>query len=95
MAFMRATPFSIKASCVDRTLQPEKFVRPGLSRTGIPCYGLAGWKCELVKILTNNFKIKSTVDRSHPEPVEGLLWRFHRLNVTITRILIDLRYSLL
>jgi hypothetical protein len=24
----------------------EKFVRPDLSKTGIQCYGSAGWKCE-------------------------------------------------
>jgi hypothetical protein len=43
---MPAENFSIEGSCAARTVQPEKFVRPDLSRTGIPCYGPAGWKCE-------------------------------------------------
>ncbi|WP_205945098.1 hypothetical protein [Pedobacter psychrodurus] len=43
---MPAENFSFEGSCAARTVQPEKFVRPDLSRTWIPCYGLAGWKCE-------------------------------------------------
>jgi len=43
---MPAENFSFEASCAARTVQPEKFVRPDLSGTGIPCYGLARWKCE-------------------------------------------------
>ncbi|RLJ79534.1 hypothetical protein BCL90_0237 [Pedobacter alluvionis] len=58
---MRASPFSFDASCAARTVQPEKFVRPDLSRTGIPCYGLAVRKCELVKILINN-DLRNNVD---------------------------------
>ncbi|MDQ0965248.1 hypothetical protein QFZ20_000651 [Flavobacterium sp. W4I14] len=41
-----AENFSFKASGVAGPVEPEKFVRPDLSRTGIPCYGLAGWKCD-------------------------------------------------
>ena len=41
-----AENFSFEASRLAWTVQPEKFVRPDLSRTGIPHYGLAGWKCE-------------------------------------------------
>ena len=41
-----AENFSFEASRLAWTVQPEKFVRPDLSRTGIPYYGLAGWKCE-------------------------------------------------
>ncbi|MGQ7855028.1 hypothetical protein ACUN24_12395 [Pedobacter sp. WC2501] len=41
-----AENFSFEASCEVRTVQPEKFVRPDLSRTGIPYFGLAGWKYE-------------------------------------------------
>jgi len=44
---MPAENFSFEGSCAARTLQPEKFVRPGLSRTEIPCYGLAGWKYKI------------------------------------------------
>jgi alanine racemase len=51
---MPAENFSFEASCAAWTAQPEKFVRPDLSRTGIPCYGLAGLKCKAVKILINN-----------------------------------------
>ncbi|RLJ80492.1 hypothetical protein [Pedobacter alluvionis] len=43
---MPAENFSFEGTSAARTVQPEKFVRPDLSRTGIPCYGLAGWKCE-------------------------------------------------
>jgi hypothetical protein len=32
---MPAENFSFEGSCADRTVQPEKFVRPDLSRTGI------------------------------------------------------------
>jgi len=32
---MPAENFSFEASCAGRTVQPEKFVRPDLSRTGI------------------------------------------------------------
>jgi hypothetical protein len=39
-----AENFSFEGSYAARIVQPEKFVRPGLSRTGIPCYGLAGRK---------------------------------------------------
>ena len=39
-----AENFSFEASRLAWTVQPEKFVRPDLSRTGISCYGLAGWK---------------------------------------------------
>ncbi|WP_168202345.1 hypothetical protein [Pedobacter sp. KBS0701] len=45
---MPAENFSFEASCAARTVQPEKFVRPDLSRTGIMCYGLAGWKHESI-----------------------------------------------
>ncbi|MGQ7856446.1 hypothetical protein ACUN24_19600 [Pedobacter sp. WC2501] len=41
-----AENFSFEASCAARIVQPEKFVRPDLSRTGISYSGLAGWKCE-------------------------------------------------
>ncbi|CAH0159602.1 MULTISPECIES: hypothetical protein [unclassified Pedobacter] len=41
---MPAENFSFEDSCVGRIVQPEKFVRPDLSRTGIPYYGPAGWK---------------------------------------------------
>jgi len=41
---MPAENFSFEASCEARTLQPEKFVMPDLSRTGIQYFGLAGWK---------------------------------------------------
>jgi hypothetical protein len=43
---MPAENFSFEGSCAARTVQPEKFVRPDLSKTGIQCYGSAGWKCE-------------------------------------------------
>ncbi|WP_165501198.1 hypothetical protein [Pedobacter psychrodurus] len=46
--------FSFQASCTAITVQPEKFVRPDLSRTGIPCYGMAGWNAKIVKMLINN-----------------------------------------
>jgi len=46
---MRASPFSLEASCTAGIVQSEKFVRPDLRRTGILCYGLAGWKYQLVK----------------------------------------------
>jgi hypothetical protein len=42
---MPAENFSFEAGCAAWTVQPEKFVRPDLSRTGILCYGLAGLKC--------------------------------------------------
>jgi hypothetical protein len=51
---MPAENFSFQASCTARTVEPEKFVRPDLSRTGIPCYGIAGWNAKTVKILINN-----------------------------------------
>ena len=41
---MPAENFSFEASGLAGSVEPEKFVRPDLSRTGIPCYGLAGWK---------------------------------------------------
>jgi hypothetical protein len=41
-----AENFSFEASRLAWAVQPEKFVRPDLGRTGIPCYGLAGWKCK-------------------------------------------------
>jgi hypothetical protein len=41
-----AENFSFKVSGLAWSVLPEKFVRPDLSRTGIMCYGLAGWKCE-------------------------------------------------
>jgi len=41
-----AENFSLKVSGVAGSAESEKFVRPDLSRTEIPCYGLAGWKCE-------------------------------------------------
>jgi len=41
---MRASPFSFKASGMARLAEPEKFVRPDLSKTEILCYGLARWK---------------------------------------------------
>ncbi|WP_165456489.1 hypothetical protein [Pedobacter kyonggii] len=44
---MPAENFSFEVSCTARTVQPEKFVRPDLSRTGIQCYGLAGWKIKI------------------------------------------------
>jgi hypothetical protein len=43
---MPAENFSFEGSCAARTVHPEKFVRPDLSKTGIQCYGSAGWKCE-------------------------------------------------
>jgi len=39
-----AENFSFKASGIAEVMQPEKFVRPNLSRTEIRCYGLAGRK---------------------------------------------------
>ena len=42
---MPAENFSFKASGVAKTVKPEKFVRPDLSRTEIRCYGLAVRKC--------------------------------------------------
>jgi len=51
---MPAENFSFKASSRAWSVEPEKFVRPDLSRTGIPCYGLVGWKCKSSKILINN-----------------------------------------
>jgi hypothetical protein len=44
---MPAENFSFEGSCAARTVQPEKFVRPDLSRTGIQCYGLVGWKYKI------------------------------------------------
>ncbi|WP_029275043.1 hypothetical protein [Pedobacter borealis] len=41
---MPAENFSFEGSCAARTVQPEKFVRPDLSRTGIRWCGLAGRK---------------------------------------------------
>ncbi|KQR70539.1 hypothetical protein ASF92_11265 [Pedobacter sp. Leaf176] len=46
---MPAENFSFEANSAAGTVQPEKFVRPDLRRTGIMCYGLAGWKFELLK----------------------------------------------
>ncbi|KQR67497.1 hypothetical protein ASF92_17580 [Pedobacter sp. Leaf176] len=46
---MPAENFSSEASCAAGSVQPEKFVRPDLRRTGKLCYGLAGWKYQLVK----------------------------------------------
>ncbi|WP_157264004.1 hypothetical protein [Pedobacter sp. Leaf176] len=46
---MPAENFSFEVSSAAGILRPEKFVSPDLSKTGIPCYGLAGWKCELFK----------------------------------------------
>ena len=39
-----AENFSFKASGLAGSVEPEKFVRPDLSRTEIPCYGLVGRK---------------------------------------------------
>ena len=39
-----AENFSFKVSGVAVSVEPEKFVRPDLSRTGIRCYGLVRWK---------------------------------------------------
>ncbi|KRT14852.1 hypothetical protein ASU31_16130 [Pedobacter ginsenosidimutans] len=46
-----AENFSFEASRLACAVQPEKFIRPDLSRTGIRCYGLVGWK---YKIAINN-----------------------------------------
>ncbi|KIA95535.1 hypothetical protein OC25_06800 [Pedobacter kyungheensis] len=37
--------FSFKGSGLAGLLQPEKFIRPNLSRTEVRCEGLVGWKC--------------------------------------------------
>jgi len=39
-----AENFSFEASRLAWAVQPEKFVRPDLSRTRMWCYGLVGWK---------------------------------------------------
>ncbi len=60
---MPAENFSFKASRVAGSVEPEKFVRPDLSRTEMWCFGLAGRemyssvKCSLI----NNYKITSMV----------------------------------
>jgi hypothetical protein len=41
---MPAENFSLEVSGLAGTAESEKFVRPDLSRTGIWCYGLVGWK---------------------------------------------------
>ena len=38
-----AENFSFEASGVAGSVEPEKFIRPDLSRTKIWCYGLIGW----------------------------------------------------
>jgi hypothetical protein len=40
-----AENFSFEASGMALSVEPEKFVRPDLSRTEIQCYGLAMRKC--------------------------------------------------
>jgi len=37
-----AENFPFEASGLAGSVEPEKFVRPDLSRTRIPCYGLTG-----------------------------------------------------
>ncbi|MDQ0637911.1 hypothetical protein QF042_001476 [Pedobacter sp. W3I1] len=39
-----AENFSFEVSGLALSVKPEKFVRPDLSRTGMRCYGLVGWK---------------------------------------------------
>ena len=58
-----AENFSFEASRLAWAVQPEKFVRPDLSRTGRRCYGLAGRKCEIVinHSYLNNYNITSMV----------------------------------
>ncbi|WP_131531582.1 hypothetical protein [Pedobacter psychrodurus] len=48
-----AENFSFEASGLAGSVEPEKFVRPDLSRTKIRCCGLAGWKCTNNTDLTN------------------------------------------
>jgi len=43
---MPAENFSLEAGRLAEAVESEKFVRPELSGTEIPCYGLAGWKCK-------------------------------------------------
>jgi len=50
---MPAENFSFEASRLAWSVQPEKFVRPDLSKTGMGCDGLAGRKC-ISKQLQNN-----------------------------------------
>jgi len=42
-----AENFSFEVNGLAWAVQPEKFVRPDLSRTGIWCYGLVGRKYEI------------------------------------------------
>ena len=58
-----AENFSFEASGMALSVEPEKFVRPDLSRTGIWCYGLVGRKCEIIinRSYLNNYKITSMV----------------------------------
>ena len=60
---MPAENFSFEASTLAWTVQPEKFVRPGLSRTGIQCHGLVGWKYTIGinHSYLSNYKITSMV----------------------------------
>ncbi|RLJ77108.1 hypothetical protein BCL90_2175 [Pedobacter alluvionis] len=47
---MPAENFSFKASGGAWSVEPEKFVRPDLSRTEILCHGLARWKCIISQV---------------------------------------------
>jgi hypothetical protein len=79
---MPAENFSFQASCTARTVQPEKFVRPDLSRTGILCYGIAGWNAKTVKILINNTLQNNVNGSLSKDLVKGLARRFDKLKVT-------------
>ena len=61
-----AENFSFEASGLAGSVKPEKFVRPDLSRTGIRCYGLVGWKYKInIKHShLNNYKTKSIIIES-------------------------------
>jgi len=42
---MPAENFSFEVSGMAGAVEPEKFVRPDLSRTEMRYFGLTGWKC--------------------------------------------------
>jgi len=60
---MPAENFSFKANGMAWSVHSEKFVRPDLSRTEIPCYGLAECKSNYYKVMTNNF-LQNNIDDS-------------------------------
>ena len=58
--------FSFKVSGLAVSVEPEKFVRPDLSRTGIQCYGLVGRKCtfRINRLYLSDYKLTSMVAES-------------------------------